>query len=318
MRRGKTLLLATLLLLPACGPASQTEPPADAPPVESPRIIGGTTDSGDPAVVLIVNQTAGEFCSGTLIAPTVILTAGHCTVTSEDCNQPACVALAPSTFQVLGGTTPEQNASWTGTVTEVHPHPQLQLDTGNTTTDPQTHDMGILILSAAAPVTPVPWQATASADDYKVGATVELIGFGLTDYATMAGAGTKRSVSTTISNIYPDSFWFDSATANTCAGDSGGPAIIDGVVMGTTSWGSNTANGVTCEGIGADMRTDDNGEFIQIYAPEATPTPGGGSGSSKKGCSVGSTEPAMGGVLPLLALLGLMLVVRRARSVNNA
>src|SRR6266542_6196421 len=43
----------------------------------SSSIIGGTPDSGDPAVILL-RGSFGGFCSGTLVAPTVVLTAAHC------------------------------------------------------------------------------------------------------------------------------------------------------------------------------------------------------------------------------------------------
>src|SRR5262245_53696888 len=39
-------------------------------------IVGGTTDLGDPAVIMM--QTPGGGCTGTLVSPRVILTAGHC------------------------------------------------------------------------------------------------------------------------------------------------------------------------------------------------------------------------------------------------
>src|SRR5262249_4659290 len=45
---------------------------------EQKPITGGTADSGDPAVVALVDLLGIEHCSGTLIAPSAILTAGHC------------------------------------------------------------------------------------------------------------------------------------------------------------------------------------------------------------------------------------------------
>src|SRR5678809_1164168 len=49
-------------------------------------IVGGTTDSGDPAVVLvIIGDPNGGYiymCTGEVISPHVVLTAGHCTTGS--------------------------------------------------------------------------------------------------------------------------------------------------------------------------------------------------------------------------------------------
>ena len=43
------------------------------------RIVNGTPTSGFPSVGL-VGDSRGSFCSGTLISPTHVLTAGHCAI----------------------------------------------------------------------------------------------------------------------------------------------------------------------------------------------------------------------------------------------
>src|SRR5439155_15051516 len=68
----KTLSVSLLaLLIGACGGGA-----GDAAATEEP-IQGGRRDSGDPAVGVVWFQ-GGGFCSGALIAPDVVLTAGHC------------------------------------------------------------------------------------------------------------------------------------------------------------------------------------------------------------------------------------------------
>src|SRR5579864_2132107 len=46
------------------------------------RIIGGTNDTADPSVVLMIAQVSGQqgasLCTGEVVSPHVILTAAHC------------------------------------------------------------------------------------------------------------------------------------------------------------------------------------------------------------------------------------------------
>lgn len=71
---------ATVLVLAACERSTTTAPLAPSAPT---RITDGTLDgSAHPAVVLIIMDVDGSpasRCTGTLIAPKLVLTAGHCT-----------------------------------------------------------------------------------------------------------------------------------------------------------------------------------------------------------------------------------------------
>jgi MYXO-CTERM domain-containing protein len=94
----QTLLLATLsLLASACQEPTITGTPSDFEEVRVHRqeIKGGRVDSDHPAVVGIVIQQgfAGGLCTGTLVAPNLVLTAQH------------CVAELPGEFVDCGNTT---------------------------------------------------------------------------------------------------------------------------------------------------------------------------------------------------------------------
>ena len=65
------MMLAFALAISGCGAVDE------AANTDESSIQGGHVDSADPAVGLVWFQ-GGGFCSGTLIAPDVVLTAGHC------------------------------------------------------------------------------------------------------------------------------------------------------------------------------------------------------------------------------------------------
>src|SRR5205823_4730372 len=69
MHKSFSLLLGLWLI--GCGAVD------DAPASDESSIQGGHADSDDPAVGMIWLE-GGGFCSGVLISPSVVMTAGHC------------------------------------------------------------------------------------------------------------------------------------------------------------------------------------------------------------------------------------------------
>src|SRR6267142_4741929 len=70
--------MAVFLLASSAG-CLQSAPPASEP---AQPIIGGTNDTGDPSIVLLIAQPKGSqgagLCTASLISPHVLLTAAHC------------------------------------------------------------------------------------------------------------------------------------------------------------------------------------------------------------------------------------------------
>ena len=79
--------LATVGLGFVCSLSCSTDPPAPDPVVRvGQSIMGGEDDPTDLNVVAIIMTSMGGLCSGSLIAPNLVLTARHCVATPSEEN----------------------------------------------------------------------------------------------------------------------------------------------------------------------------------------------------------------------------------------
>ena len=267
MKKSSKSVLAALLCLGAgaCDGARETNgAPATtaATPEEAQPIIGGETDTGDPSVVAVYAQqlgaTSGFLCTGSVIAPTVVLTAAHCVSASETGANARFVVLTADNINRPGG---QQLA-----VKEVHANPRWSaknLENG--------HDQGIVILAQPTTLAPLPFNAHALAAS-STGASLRIVGYGLDDGVDQTGAGVKRQALTKLGSVEDTLIEVGNSQKGTCNGDSGGPAFmkLGGVetIVGTTSYGDET-----CSDGGYDARVDTDLDFIQPFLDDASCTP---------------------------------------------
>jgi V8-like Glu-specific endopeptidase len=233
-------------------------PPAPAPAVERWAVTGGVLEPGSPAVAAIVpvSPLCGEpeeasplSCTGTLIAPRVLLTAAHC-VENADAPQVLSVVFAPETARALPA---ERVRAVEGRV-----HPAWRAG---------ENDIGVLILAQDAPVAPVPLLgSTLSAD--LVGRTTRVVGFGMDEEGR---TGRRRSGTARVTVLQAGTFSIEAGPGMSCGGDSGGPAFLeaDGVerVAGVTSFGD-----LSCT-TGTNTRVDVHAAFLQAILDEVARTP---------------------------------------------
>ena len=230
------------------------------------RIVNGQSTS-DFAAVGIVNNG----CTGTLIAPNAVLTAGHCI---ED------MSATSGTFEVGGKTYATAN---------MIAHPNYNGEIGND----NSADIAIMILQEDVTGI-VPMQINRTTPE--VGQLLTLVGFGGqgTGSAGHDGSFGNKNVGTTpVDEVSPGliSWRFDNESeSNTAPGDSGGPAFLSiggvQVVAGVTSGGDRNDAGIGDHSF--DTRVDAYASWIDsVLQGGATPSPEPGDGSGDQGGSGG-------------------------------
>jgi secreted trypsin-like serine protease len=268
---------------------------AASPAVAAP-IIGGEVELGDPAVVLLAaystDRTELFTCTAIVIAPGALLTAAHC-VDHPGFLFGVFFGADATPYPTLAELEPQLAA-----VSAVHPHAEYSR------TPPFYADIAVVELAAPTSIAPLPFRRTLPTGDM-VGLDVRIVGYGQTTFGQSNLA--KYAGTTVIAGLDADDTILIGDQVRTCVGDSGGPALFDGVVLGIDSYSDTTG----CADPAHFRRTDAFAAFIDQHAGTAPPPPppdeiDNPPPSEPAGC-------ATSGGCSLFAALGLLLQIRRRR-----
>jgi hypothetical protein len=203
----------------------------------------------------------GEFaCSGTLLSPTIFLTAAHC----FDPGDRVTITFDPQGFF---------NAARLKFFGTFHPNPEFCIGCGPGLPGFDTHDNAIVVLEGDGVPTSVvstygQLPAVGLVDGLPMKTPVTVVGYGVQNFVRGGGPPRPGDVFTRffapsllIQSNDVISAHFLKLTANpaqgkggTCFGDSGGPNLLGdtNIILGVTSFGTNG----NCAGVGYSYRID--------------------------------------------------------------
>lgn len=255
-------MLRRIVLLPLLGTLSTlSAQQSDHPGHGSPQaVIGGTeAEEGQYPWMTMLQGDGEDLCGGSLIAPTWVLTAGHC--------GQGFAGIIPQPDLVFVNLV-YRDAPWSGTqilpVTEIHVHSDYSLFTGGP-------DIALLRLGTPSSIAPVALATTAMDGYYAGGTPSTVLGWGITDQGTQSDVLRVGQISVIDHGACSVAYAGELGDYEVCAGyldgsdpegagagDSGGPLFVQvgGVphVIGIVSHGNGEVTTAQHPGVFTSVR----------------------------------------------------------------
>lgn len=205
------------------------------------RVLGGAETSTDeaPWTVAITDASGQQFCGGALVSEVKVITAAHCATGAVTGGE-----RAPEELRAVAGRADlsTQDGS-VADVADIWVHPEYQDYTSG-------DDIAVLTLRDPLPQQPLGLVDGSDDSAYRAGATGTVYGWGRTS-ENGESSGVLRSVDVPVTSgqecadAYSE---FDErgmfcagapeGGRDACAGDSGGPFVVDGKLAGVVSYGN--------------------------------------------------------------------------------
>jgi V8-like Glu-specific endopeptidase len=196
-------------------------------------VIGGTSDGTHTYVgaALETDSSGTALCTGSLVSPTVFVTAAHCFADGST----ARVTFAPD-----------------------YTSPAAQFSTG-TVHDSGTADVAVIVFPGAVANSGLAQLPTAEYDDtLSAGQAVDVVGYGVQAFdqgTSVPPPGTRDVATTQLESAVSatDQSLVLGADPGACFGDSGGPNLVSGtnLLVAITSAGN-----ADCTGVSSALRVD--------------------------------------------------------------
>jgi secreted trypsin-like serine protease len=239
VRRSAAVLASLLLCAAGAAPAFGAG--------ASPRIVGGddASTATTPWVVALTTDGGTFFCGGTLVGPAKVVTAAHCV--TQALATGGMTTKSPSSLRIVAGRT------------DLRTRDGMQVRVSSVWADPSFrdvgtgHDVAVLTLARTVPYRTLPIVAAGDTSRYAPGTVATVLGWGRVG-ENAAPSPTLQSVQVPViadqtcakeeSDFSADSMvcaGYPQGGRDACAGDSGGPMVVDGRLVGIVSWGNGCA-----------------------------------------------------------------------------